>query len=72
VATSSARGVRAYLAARLARLPAQKPWIVPIPGTRSLERLNEDVGEMNVELTTDDLGEIREAMSQIAVVGDRY
>jgi aryl-alcohol dehydrogenase-like predicted oxidoreductase len=56
----------------LAWLLAQKPWIVPIPGSRKLERLEENIGAVAVELTPDDLGEIENAMSQITVVGDRY
>ena len=56
----------------LAWLLAQKPWIVPIPGSRQLERLDENIGAVNVELTPEDLGEIDNAMSQIKVVGDRY
>jgi aryl-alcohol dehydrogenase-like predicted oxidoreductase len=56
----------------LAWLLAQKPWIVPIPGSRKLERLDENIGAVNVELTANDLSEIENAMSQIAVVGDRY
>lgn len=56
----------------LAWLLAQKPWIVPIPGSRKLERLDENLGAAKVELTPDDLKEIREAMSKITVVGDRY
>jgi aryl-alcohol dehydrogenase-like predicted oxidoreductase len=53
-------------------LLAQKPWIVPIPGSRKLERLEENIGAVAVELTSDDLGKIETAMSQITVVGDRY
>jgi aryl-alcohol dehydrogenase-like predicted oxidoreductase len=53
-------------------LLAQKPWIVPIPGSRKLERLDENLGAINIELTADDLNEIEDAMSQITVVGDRY
>jgi aryl-alcohol dehydrogenase-like predicted oxidoreductase len=53
-------------------LLAQKPWIVPIPGSRKLERLDENIGAADVELTSEDLGEIKKAMSQITVVGDRY
>jgi len=53
-------------------LLAQKPWIVPIPGSRKLERLDENLGAAAVELTPGDLGEIRTAMSRITVVGDRY
>ncbi len=56
----------------LAWLLAQKPWIVPIPGTRKLERLDENIGAVNVHLTADDLGEIADAMAQIMVVGNRY
>lgn len=56
----------------LAWLLAQKPWIVPIPGSRKLERLDENIGATAIELTTNDLGEIKQAMSQIKVVGDRY
>lgn len=56
----------------LAWLLAQKPWIVPIPGSRKLERLDENNGAVDIELTANDLNEIREAMSQITVVGDRY
>ncbi len=56
----------------LAWLLAQKPWIVPIPGSRKLERLDENLGALNVELTALDLAEIRTAMSQITVVGNRY
>ena len=56
----------------LAWLLAQKPWIVPIPGSRKLERLDENIGAAAVELTPDDLEEIENAMSQIKVVGDRY
>jgi aryl-alcohol dehydrogenase-like predicted oxidoreductase len=56
----------------LAWLLAQKPWIVPIPGSRKLERLDENNGAVNIELTFDDLGEIENAMSQITVVGNRY
>jgi aryl-alcohol dehydrogenase-like predicted oxidoreductase len=56
----------------LAWLLAQKPWIVPIPGSRKLERLDENLGAANIELTANDLSEIEKAMSQIKVVGDRY
>jgi aryl-alcohol dehydrogenase-like predicted oxidoreductase len=56
----------------LAWLLAQKPWIVPIPGTRKLHRLDENLGAVNIELTADDLNEIREAMTHITVVGNRY
>jgi aryl-alcohol dehydrogenase-like predicted oxidoreductase len=56
----------------LAWLLAQKPWIVPIPGSRKLERLEENIGAATVQLTPDDLRNIENAMSQIKVVGDRY
>ena len=56
----------------LAWLLAQKPWIVPIPGTRRLERLEENLGAAQAELTTSDLGAIDTAATQIRVVGDRY
>ncbi|RIK56578.1 MAG: aldo/keto reductase [Chloroflexi bacterium] len=56
----------------LAWLLAQKPWIVPIPGSRKLERLEENIGAVGITLTSDDLREIDAAMSQITVVGDRY
>lgn len=56
----------------LAWLLAQKPWIVPIPGSRKLERLDENLGAAAIDLTTENLHEIRQAMSQITVVGDRY
>jgi aryl-alcohol dehydrogenase-like predicted oxidoreductase len=55
----------------LAWLLAQKPWIVPIPGTRKLERLEENIGAADVELTSDDLREIENAASQITVQGAR-
>ena len=56
----------------LAWLLAQKPWIVPIPGTTKLHRLEENLGAAAVELTPDDLREIAGALSGIAVQGDRY
>jgi aryl-alcohol dehydrogenase-like predicted oxidoreductase len=56
----------------LAWLLAQKPWIVPIPGTRKLERLEENIGAVAVELTSDDLREIDSASSKITVQGARY
>jgi aryl-alcohol dehydrogenase-like predicted oxidoreductase len=51
---------------------AQKSWIVPIPGTRKQERLEENIGAVAVELTPDDLREIESAASQITVQGARY
>jgi aryl-alcohol dehydrogenase-like predicted oxidoreductase len=56
----------------LAWLLAQKPWIVPIPGTTNLHRLEENLGAAGVELTADDLKEIDRAASQIEVHGARY
>jgi aryl-alcohol dehydrogenase-like predicted oxidoreductase len=56
----------------LAWLLAQKPWIVPIPGTTKLERLEENIGAVTVELTSDDLREIETASSKIKVEGARY
>jgi aryl-alcohol dehydrogenase-like predicted oxidoreductase len=56
----------------LAWLLAQKPWIVPIPGSRKLERLDENIGAQAVELTPDDLREINSAILKITVQGDRY
>jgi aryl-alcohol dehydrogenase-like predicted oxidoreductase len=56
----------------LAWLLAQKPWIVPIPGTTKLHRLEENLGGAKVALTTDDLKAIHDAVSAIAVQGERY
>lgn len=56
----------------LAWLLAQKPWIVPIPGSRRLEHLDENLGAVDIEMTSDDLTSIDQAMSQITVIGDRY
>jgi aryl-alcohol dehydrogenase-like predicted oxidoreductase len=56
----------------LAWLLAQKPWIVPIPGTTKLNRLEENIGAARVELTSDDLREIEAAVSKVAVQGARY
>jgi len=56
----------------LAWLLARKPWIVPIPGTTRLHRLEENIGAMAIELTPDDLREIDSAASQIKLEGDRY
>jgi aryl-alcohol dehydrogenase-like predicted oxidoreductase len=56
----------------LAWLLAQKPWIVPIPGTTKLNRLEENIGAAGVELTADDLREIESAASKITVQGARY
>jgi aryl-alcohol dehydrogenase-like predicted oxidoreductase len=56
----------------LAWLLAQKPWIVPIPGTTKLHRLDENSGAISVELTSDDLRDIENAASKITVQGARY
>jgi aryl-alcohol dehydrogenase-like predicted oxidoreductase len=56
----------------LAWLLAQKPWIVPIPGTTKLHRLEENLGAFSVELTSTDVGELNDASSKIPVQGARY
>jgi len=56
----------------LAWLLAQKPWIVPIPGTTKLGRLEENIGAVAIELTSDDLREIESASAKIKVEGERY
>ena len=56
----------------LAWLLAQKPWIVPIPGTTKLHRLEENLGAARIELTADDLAEIARAAESITVEGERY
>jgi aryl-alcohol dehydrogenase-like predicted oxidoreductase len=56
----------------LAWLLARKPWIVPIPGTRKLHRLDENLGAVDIELSAKDISDIADAMSKINVVGHRY
>lgn len=56
----------------LAWLLAQKPWIVPIPGSRKIERLNENLGALNVAFTPEELGEVRNAIAALNVMGNRY
>lgn len=56
----------------LAWVLAQKPWLVPIPGTTKLHRLEENLGAVNIELTADDLRELESLTSQIDVAGERY
>ncbi|SMF89955.1 hypothetical protein SAMN02982917_6910 [Azospirillum oryzae] len=56
----------------LAWLLAQRPWIVPIPGTTKLHRLEENLGGADVELTSDDLGRIEQALNRIQLQGERY
>ena len=68
---ASSRGVTPAQIA-LAWLLAQQPWIVPIPGTTKSHRLKENVGAANVQLTSDDVRVIGEALARIEVVGDRY
>lgn len=64
------QATRAQIA--IAWLLAQRPWIVPIPGTTKLHRLNENIGAAGVELTPDDLHDIESAVSRVAVQGARY
>ena len=64
------KATRAQIA--IAWLLAQKPWIVPIPGTTKLQRLQENVGAAAVELTAEDLRRIGDALASITVQGDRY
>jgi aryl-alcohol dehydrogenase-like predicted oxidoreductase len=56
----------------LAWLLAQKPWIVPIPGTTKLYRLEENIGAAKVTLTNRELSDINASLDQIKIVGDRY
>ena len=56
----------------LAWLLAQKPWIVPIPGTTKPHRLEENLGAVLVQLTPEELRELESAASQIAIQGERY
>lgn len=56
----------------LAWMLAQKPWIVPIPGTRKLERLEENIGAVDIELTAEELSDLKDALSKIVLSGDRY
>ncbi|WP_449414506.1 aldo/keto reductase [Ochrobactrum teleogrylli] len=68
---AEAKGVtRAQIA--IAWLLAQKPWIVPIPGTTKLHRLEENIGATTVELSAEDLNRIEAALADITVQGDRY
>ena len=64
------RATRAQVA--LAWLLAQKPWIVPIPGTTKLERLKENVGAAEVRLTEADLAEVNASLARFKILGDRY
>jgi aryl-alcohol dehydrogenase-like predicted oxidoreductase len=67
---SSKQATRAQIA--IAWILAQKPWIVPIPGTTKLHRLEENIGGTSVELTAEDLREIESAMAKITIQGARY
>jgi len=64
------KGTPAQIA--LAWLLAQKPWIVPIPGTTKISRLDENIGAVNIELTFEDLSEIESVASKITIQGERY
>lgn len=70
-AIANAKGVTpAQLA--LAWLLAQRPWIVPIPGSRKLERLRENLGAADITLTSEELNQIEAALAQVEIVGERY
>ena len=56
----------------LAWIVAQKPWIVPIPGTTKLHRLEENIGALSLKLTTDELRELGDSAAKIGVTGARY
>ncbi|MGG0288883.1 aldo/keto reductase [Peribacillus butanolivorans] len=56
----------------LAWVLAQKPWICPIPGTTKLERMEENLGAVKVELTAEELTDLNQALSKIKILGDRY
>jgi len=72
LATISAKKHATPAQIALAWLLAQNPWIVPIPGTTKLNRLDENIGAVDMELTAGDLREIDNAAEKIKVVGDRY
>ncbi|MCF6407238.1 aldo/keto reductase [Chitinophaga filiformis] len=56
----------------LAWLLAQKPWIVPIPGTTKMTRLEENIGGVNITLSDDDVADINKALDSISLQGERY
>jgi len=56
----------------LAWVLAQKPWIVPIPGTRKLERLEENLSAVDINITAEELSDLNDALSKIKISGDRY
>ena len=64
--------VAVFVVGALAWLLGQKPWIVPIPGTTKLHRLEENIGAADVQLTPDDVRQIGEAVSRIEIEGARY
>jgi aryl-alcohol dehydrogenase-like predicted oxidoreductase len=70
VEAAAAKGTRVVTSA--AKLLAQRPWIVPIPGTTKAYRVKENVGAAAVELTASDLLQIAEALAEVKVQGDRY
>ncbi len=72
VTTQAARKGVSPAQLALAWLLAQRPWIAPIPGTRKISRLTENIGAAAIELTGQELAEIRAAMERLAVKGDRY
>jgi len=72
IATFAAKKSATSAQIALAWLLAQQPWIVPIPGTARLHRLEENIGAVAVELTPDDLRELNTATAKISVYGDRY
>jgi len=72
IATFAAKKNATSAQIALAWLLAQKPWIVPIPGTAKLQRLEENIGAVAIELTPDDLRELDAATAKITVYGDRY
>ncbi|MDR3740374.1 MAG: aldo/keto reductase [Terracidiphilus sp.] len=72
IATFAAKKNATSAQIALAWLLAQKPWIVPIPGTAKLHRLEENIGAADVELSSEDLRELDAATAKIPVVGDRY
>ena len=53
-------------------LLAQKPWIVPIPGTKRIERIRENIGGADIRFTTEELADIRRHLDNIEIIGDRY
>lgn len=56
----------------LAWVLAQRPWIVPIPGARKLEHLEQNLGAADIELTPEELSDLNDALSKIEISGDRY